>query len=424
MSHPRTLDMSPLIVAGGTHEHGMPMVTPDQQGSPSVVVVTTVADEIDIHFNSPPQQKYSYVNNNTNNVDTQSPPMMDDLEMSLKQYEARVKEFEELSSSMMAQQQQEVLNNNSSNTSHQTPHKGVNVNDSASVSLSVFSKDDTLAHATTLNNMAFLYQKMEMSQQQQQQSQSASNQSNHSRQASEKALKAYKKSLKLKKETLGSNHVSVATTLNNMGSVYFSRGDYKKALKAYEKALQVMIVLLGDDHLNVATVHNNIGDVHYCVGDDAKALRAYTAAFNIRELHLAQEDVRVSRLHDKICLILWRRDVQEAVLIEQEAGADVEKDYENLKDEVSNDLNWLDNIANDLNREVDTQCQKLSPQKNNSSNNNSSDLPQGVKRRRCVLESDGMGKVEILAASTESHDHNVSRKKRRVNLTVWSTILQ
>jgi len=200
--------------------------------------------------------------------------------------------------------------------------------------------------------------------------------------------------------------------------VYFSRGDYNKAIKAYSKALTVMTHILGGEHLSVATVHNNIGDVHYCVGDDARALRSYTAAFNIRELHLPQDDIRVSRLHDKICLILWRRDVQEAILIEKASDRD-ENDLNNLKDQVTDDLNWLDTIASDLNRDVDTQCKKLSPVKNKA-------LTKGLKRQRCVIESgdEREYKVNLLAASSSENNDIHDRKKRRVALTVWSTRIE
>ena len=52
----------------------------------------------------------------------------------------------------------------------------------------------------------------------------------------EKALEYYEESLKLKKKSLGDEHVSVADTLNNMANV-FDQGEYEKALEYYEESL-------------------------------------------------------------------------------------------------------------------------------------------------------------------------------------------
>ncbi len=43
-------------------------------------------------------------------------------------------------------------------------------------------------------------------------------------------MKYYNKSLNIKLNVLGKNHTSVATSYNNIGSVYDSKKDYKLAL--------------------------------------------------------------------------------------------------------------------------------------------------------------------------------------------------
>merc|ERR1712176_707408 len=57
--------------------------------------------------------------------------------------------------------------------------------------------------ATTINNIAFLCQRI------------------GSRTTSD-IMSVYEQSLKIKKKYLGNNHLNVGTTLNNIGSVYFS----------------------------------------------------------------------------------------------------------------------------------------------------------------------------------------------------------
>jgi len=46
--------------------------------------------------------------------------------------------------------------------------------------------------------------------------------------------------------TPGNDHPSVATTCDNMGSVYDCQGDYVKALEYHGKALRIRLKVLGD----------------------------------------------------------------------------------------------------------------------------------------------------------------------------------
>jgi hypothetical protein len=53
------------------------------------------------------------------------------------------------------------------------------------------------------------------------------------------------KSLKIRLDVLGLNHVDVALSYNNIGLVYRSKGDYKLALEYYIKSLKIYINVLG-----------------------------------------------------------------------------------------------------------------------------------------------------------------------------------
>ncbi len=54
----------------------------------------------------------------------------------------------------------------------------------------------------------------------------------------------------------------MATTLNNIGSVYDNKGEYEKALETYMKCLEIRAKVLGPESIQVATTFNNIGSVY------------------------------------------------------------------------------------------------------------------------------------------------------------------
>ena len=62
----------------------------------------------------------------------------------------------------------------------------------------------------------------------------------------------YEKSLSISLKKLGDDHPDVATTYNNMASVYDNQGKYDEALAMYEKSLSIKLKKLGDDHPDVA----------------------------------------------------------------------------------------------------------------------------------------------------------------------------
>lgn len=207
--------------------------------------------------------------------------------------------------------------------------------------------------AKCLNNLGYLYQQNAMN--------SPSNSSvssygstnsssflNKNKNASPKsnATVAYKASLRLKKKEYGNSHPSVATTMNNLASVYFSHGHYSAALKYYEKALKIMTKHLGIDHLNCATVYNNIGDVHYAKQNDKISMKCYKEALRIRRITLQESDIRVIRLIDKMELIRWRKLVADSHMIDQKEEQDGEVSA--LKQEITADMDELDDLECDM----------------------------------------------------------------------------
>ena len=95
----------------------------------------------------------------------------------------------------------------------------------------------------------------------------------------------------------------VATSYNNIGTVYNYQGDYPKALDYYNKALVILEKLLGMEHPDIALSYNNIGTVYNYLGDYPKALEYYNKALAIREKVLGTEHPDVAISYNNIALV-------------------------------------------------------------------------------------------------------------------------
>jgi tetratricopeptide (TPR) repeat protein len=80
----------------------------------------------------------------------------------------------------------------------------------------------------------------------------------------------------------------VATTLNNIGRVYYMRGEHEQALQVYYQAQQMRRQLLGHDHLDVAATIYNIGQTHHQRGDLDQAMTLYNEFLTIARCRLGE----------------------------------------------------------------------------------------------------------------------------------------
>jgi tetratricopeptide (TPR) repeat protein len=93
------------------------------------------------------------------------------------------------------------------------------------------------------------------------------------------ALEYYQKSLKIKEEM--GNKLGVAGTLNNIGTIYKSQGNISRAMEYYQKSLQIKLEI--GDKEGVATLLNNIGFIYADRGDIPRALEHLQKSLKIRE---------------------------------------------------------------------------------------------------------------------------------------------
>ena len=119
----------------------------------------------------------------------------------------------------------------------------------------------------------------------------------------DKALEYLNKALTIQKAKLGEEHTDVATSYNNIGSLYSKKGNYDKALEYLNKALTIRKAKLGDEHTDVATSYNNMGLVYSDKGDYDKALEYYNKALTIQKSNLGEEHTDVATSYNNMGLV-------------------------------------------------------------------------------------------------------------------------
>ncbi|GAX16659.1 hypothetical protein FisN_23Lh208 [Fistulifera solaris] len=137
------------------------------------------------------------------------------------------------------------------------------------------------AVATSINNMTYLKQRS-------------------GKASTAETMSSYLKSLQIKREILGPDHLSVGKTLNNIGSVFYMSREFEAALTAYKDAFRILKKHLGDDHLDAITVVCNIADVQVAMGDKEGALLNYRKALALRWNELGAQDPKVVRLMEQV----------------------------------------------------------------------------------------------------------------------------
>jgi tetratricopeptide (TPR) repeat protein len=127
---------------------------------------------------------------------------------------------------------------------------------------------DHLAVATSLNNLATLYR----------------TQGRYS-----EAEPLYERSLEIRERQLGPDHPDVAQSLNNLAELYRIQGRYSEAEPLYRRSLEIMERQLGADHPDVATSLNNLAELYRTQCRYSEAEPLYGRSLKIRERQLGAD---------------------------------------------------------------------------------------------------------------------------------------
>ena len=109
----------------------------------------------------------------------------------------------------------------------------------------------------------------------------------------EKALEYYDKSLEIKIKVLGQDHLLVAATKMNIGSVLYGQGKFPEAMQMYEQSAEAQERQLGE-HLDTALSMIGVALVLNQMGKLDEALAKYSEVLRIQQKVLGCEHLLVA----------------------------------------------------------------------------------------------------------------------------------
>ncbi|XP_068687772.1 uncharacterized protein [Montipora foliosa] len=121
------------------------------------------------------------------------------------------------------------------------------------------------------------------------------------------------RALAIRIRKLGSQHIDVATSYNNVASVLRAQGDLEQAKEYVDRALAIQIEQLGSQHIDVATSYNNIATVLHKQGDLQQAKEYLDRALAIQIEQLGSQHIDVATSYNNIATVLHKQgDLQQA----------------------------------------------------------------------------------------------------------------
>ena len=99
----------------------------------------------------------------------------------------------------------------------------------------------------------------------------------------QKAEDFFMKSLRIRYHHFGENHSDVASSLDNLGTLYKYMGDKMKAEDFFLKSLRIRQTLFDENHFEVANSLNNLGLFYSNGGKISKTKAFYLKSLNIRQ---------------------------------------------------------------------------------------------------------------------------------------------
>jgi CHAT domain-containing protein/tetratricopeptide (TPR) repeat protein len=114
----------------------------------------------------------------------------------------------------------------------------------------------------------------------------------------------YKQALEIRKKALGEEHLDYASSLNNLGILYYEMGDYKAAEPYYKQSLEIYKKALGEEHPDYASSLNNLGILYRNMGDYKAAEPYYKQALEIYKKVFGEEHDRYASTENSYAYFL------------------------------------------------------------------------------------------------------------------------
>ena len=145
----------------------------------------------------------------------------------------------------------------------------------------------------------------------------------------------YKKSLEIRKKILGAEHPDYASSLNNLGILYKTMGDYKSAELFYKQSLEIRKKTLGAEHPDYAGSLNNLGLLYSDMGDYKSAEPFFKQALEIKKKTLGAEHASFVSTENGYAYFLTK------LKKEQEAYEILKKNFTKKSKQITENFEWL-----------------------------------------------------------------------------------
>ena len=134
-----------------------------------------------------------------------------------------------------------------------------------------------------------------------------------------KSLNEHQRALELRKKHLG-NHVLTATSLNEVGDVYFRMEKYDAAKEKFQSASDLMTVIYKREHVVTANALSNLGNVYFAKEKYKEAYDSCKQALNIRLKLLGEHEDTATSFHSLGSICFKMNDSIKAVWCFQKAS--------------------------------------------------------------------------------------------------------
>ena len=115
----------------------------------------------------------------------------------------------------------------------------------------------------------------------------------------------YRQALEIRKQVLGERHPDYAHSLNNLAALYDDMGDYARAEPLLRQALEIRKQVLGEHHPDYATSLNNLAWLYQAMGDDVRAEPLYRQALEIRKQVLGEHHPDYAHSLNNLAMLYW-----------------------------------------------------------------------------------------------------------------------
>ena len=101
----------------------------------------------------------------------------------------------------------------------------------------------------------------------------------------------------------GANQFALATILNNIAKIFYTKDDVENAIKTHAQALKIWESYYHENHPNIASMYDNIGCDLNQAGNFSKALEYHNKALNIRQKILSQNHPHIAINYENIASV-------------------------------------------------------------------------------------------------------------------------